>query len=109
MIKIYFNKLKNGNLEITENTLNDILSYIKGQEKALDNFRPFTFSYQIKQENKVLKERIAEAIEYINTWGYDEYELFRIDVNNPNFTTNEDVPTIVKTLRNILKGENNEK
>ena len=36
MIKIYFNKLENGNLEITENMLNDILSYMKRQEKEIE-------------------------------------------------------------------------
>lgn len=60
------------------------------------------------KEIERLNNIISKAIEYIDTWGYDEYDLFRIDENNPNFTTNEDVPTIVETLKNILKGVDKE-
>lgn len=43
MIKIEFSKLKNGNLEITEDMLNGILSYMKRQENYIK---------QLKQESK---------------------------------------------------------
>lgn len=36
MIRIYFSKLKNNNLEITEKMLNDILSHMKTQDKEIE-------------------------------------------------------------------------
>ena len=63
----------------------------------------FTIS-QLHSKIDYLQDKISKAIEYIDTWGYDEYDLFRIDENNPNFTTGEDVFTIVETLKSILKG-----
>ncbi len=49
MIRVYFKKLENSNLEITEKMLNDILSYIKRQENEIKT---------LEQENRFLKQCI---------------------------------------------------
>lgn len=59
MIRVFFSKLDNGNLEITEKMLNDILSYIKRQDKEIerlnniiDNSRDYIMNNQSGGESE---------------------------------------------------------
>ena len=51
MIRIYFSKLKNGNLEITEKMLNDILSHMKIQDNEIKRLNNIIFELREKNRN----------------------------------------------------------
>lgn len=80
------------------------LAEYKKNDSELAKYTIANLHNEIERLNNI----INKALKYIDTWGYDEYELFRIDENEPDYTTDEDVITIVETLENILKGDNKE-
>ena len=68
MIKVYYNRLKNDNIEMTQDMLTDILSYTKRQDKYIKQLKE---EYMILQNasNEVeeeLQERINKVLEYID-------------------------------------------
>ena len=83
---------------------------LKQEIERLNDYISFYEDLSKKQNKEIerLNNIIDKALKYIETWGYNEYELFRIDEHEPNFTTGEDVITIVETLENILKGVDKE-
>lgn len=93
MIRIYFSKLKNNNLEITENMLNDILSYMKRQDKEIERLKERLDIAQTAYLS--LDEKINKAIEYIeencSEHGNEESMWFYRTINADN-------------VINILKG-----
>lgn len=82
MIRVYFKKLENGNLEITENMLNDILSHMKRQDDIIDKINKL-YDYDTHCEN------IYYAIGVVLNKKYHDID----DVWEKN-------------LLNIIKGEN---
>ena len=86
MIRVYFKKLENGNLEITEKMLNDILSYMKRQDKEIEKY----------------EERNQKAIEFIEKNSYSTFETHD-DINFFILRLDE-----CYDLLDILKGEETE-
>jgi hypothetical protein len=84
-----------------------IIKDLAEYEKNDSELAKYTIA-NLHNEIERLNNIINKALKYIDTWGYDEYELFRIDENEPDYTTDENVITIVETLENILKGDNKE-
>lgn len=80
MIRIYFSKLENGNLEITEKMLNDILSHMKRQDELIEQLKPyrdFIYNVIITPENWNLKESGYELHSHTKQELYEKIFVLR--------------------------------
>lgn len=64
MIKVYCNKLENGNLEITQDMLTDILSYMKRQDNIINGIEDILKTLMFDSNN--LNHRLTAQIIFLN-------------------------------------------
>ena len=102
MIKVYYNRLENDNIEMTRKMLTDILSYMKKQDKDItilkaENIILQNVSDEVEEkDNEIerLNNIINKAIEYIKEKTY-----------NPSQTINDDrLEVNPNNLLDILEG-----
>lgn len=67
MIKVYYNRLENDKIEMTQDMLTDILTYTKGQDKYIKRLKEEYIILQNASDEveEELKQRINKAIKYV--------------------------------------------
>jgi hypothetical protein len=57
------------------------------------------FITMLRKENKELQDKIDKAIEYINTWVYDEYSISIQDGENSCYYDDEAINNLLDILK----------